>query len=110
MVLEALDMLCRARNKLPPVFCAYFSESVLPSPENIWQASTAEQWTSQCGAWEVYCGEVLRMKHILQWIKGEVSGKEEQLVTWFQTVGDLAVIIFICARTYIAMGGSEDPA
>jgi hypothetical protein len=49
------------------------------------------------------------MKHILQWIKGEISGKEQQLVTWFQTVGDLGVIIFICARTYIATAGSEDP-
>jgi hypothetical protein len=109
VILEALDMLCRARNKLPPVFCAYFGDSILPCPENVWQASTAEQWTSQYGTWEVYCGEVLRMKHILQWIKGEISGKEQQLVTWFQTVGDLGVIIFICARTYIATAGSEDP-
>lgn len=108
MALESLDMLCRARNNLSPVFCAYFCEAILPCPEHIWQASTAEYWLSQYETWETYCGRALRMRNIIQWIRGEVSGKEEQLATWFQTVGELGEVIFVCARAYVVAAGADE--
>ncbi|KAI9150374.1 hypothetical protein HJFPF1_10140 [Paramyrothecium foliicola] len=97
-ILHAIDAISRIQENMLVPLCIAVPDMPLPLPEHIWNAATAEEWSSRYTAWKRLTGEPLQGRHLLSWLRGKRTGQEEALSVWFRSAGPLGNAVFHCIR------------